>query len=425
MKRLITIISFSLFFTALNAQLLTEDVTFSGAVLGNNTWISTAATYTGPAISTTAGLTYAGFNGSGIDNAIALTANGEDLTKALPATVSSGKLYMTFMVNVSSASATGDYITGFTSGGPTYFTNFNLRVYAKTSGAGIDFGVSRGSVTTAPATAASFTGNTYNLNQTYLITCKYEWIAAGTADDVCSIYVHPTTPSLTEPAAMSASNSGSSGVLDGTISAIFIRQGTAANTVAAVVDGFRVANTWSPTIPVELTKFAAQKDNATAKLTWSTASELNNSHFDIERSANGKTFDKIGEISGYGSTQEARTYTFVDEKPFTAANYYRLRQVDLDGKETVSKAVSVNFDKNTSLKIYPSIATDNVNVELNGVDGAADMTVTNLLGQVVKTQKLQNTEGVISLNIRDLPNGAYIIRLVSKNGEMTQRFQKQ
>jgi hypothetical protein len=227
MKKLFTIILAALAFSSANAQLLTEDFNFTGPVVNVNNWIGTAATPVPPAaalipILTTSGLTTTGFDGSAIGSAASLGASGEDLTKALPATVSSGKLYMTFMVNVSATTTTGDYITGYTSGGPTYFTNYNLRIYVKAVAGGIDFGVSRGSVTTAPATAAAFTGNVYSLNQTYLITCKYEWLA-GTADDACSIYIHPTTPNLVEPAAMSATNVGSTGVLDGTISAIFIR----------------------------------------------------------------------------------------------------------------------------------------------------------------------------------------------------------
>ena len=187
------------------------------------------------------------------------------------------------------------------------------------------------------------------------------------------------------------------------------------------VDDFQISML---VIPVELVKFAAQKDKSAAKLTWTTATELNNAFYAIERSTDGKTFDKIGEVSGYGNSQQMRTYAYVDEKPSGAVNYYRLRQVDFDRKETVSKTVSVNFDKNASIKVYPAIATDKINVEINS-DGAVDLTIVNLVGQVVKTQKVENTEGVLPINISDLPNGSYIIRMVSKTGEMTKRFEKQ
>ena len=178
-------------------------------------------------------------------------------------------------------------------------------------------------------------------------------------------------------------------------------------------------------IPVELLDFKAQKENQAVKLLWSTATELNNAFYAVERSENGKSFEKIGEINGYGNSNVKRTYEFMDEKPLNAVNYYRLRQVDFDGKETVYKTVSVNFGKNTTTKVYPSIAKDNINVEINGGNGAADLVVVNLLGQVVKAQKLQNTEGVFPVNISELPNGSYIMRIISKNETISQRFEKQ
>lgn len=188
------------------------------------------------------------------------------------------------------------------------------------------------------------------------------------------------------------------------------------------IDDFSISMT---AIPVELVDFKAQKGNSKVNLEWQTATELNNAYYEIERSSEGKTFEKIGEISGYGNSNVTRTYSFIDEKPNTDVNYYRLRQVDFDGKATVSKTVSVNFGKNTTVKVYPNIAKDQINVELNSENGTSDLFVVNQLGQVVKSQKLQNTEGVRTLNISDLPNGFYFINIVSKNGNVTQRFEKQ
>ncbi len=189
------------------------------------------------------------------------------------------------------------------------------------------------------------------------------------------------------------------------------------------IDNFTV--TAVTTIPVELVDFKAQKQNTAVKLAWSTATELNNAYYAIERSDNAKTFEKIGEVSGYGNSQQARSYTFMDEKPMNVVNYYRLRQVDFDGKETVYKTVSVHFGQSTTTKVYPTVAKDKINIEFSGDNGATDLMVVNLLGQVVKAQKLQNTEGVFPVNISDLPNGSYIVRLVSKNGSVSQRFEKQ
>ena len=69
-------------------------------------------------------------------------------------------------------------------------------------------------------------------------------------------------------------------------------------------------------------------------LSWKTASEINNSHFEIERSNNGKDFIKIGEIAGQGTSNSTKRYQFTDKNPGSAQQYYRLKQVDFDGKFT-------------------------------------------------------------------------------------------
>ena len=84
MKRILTFTLFTFCISVLNAQLLTEDFNFSGAILGNNSWISAAATYTGPAISTGNGLTYTGFAGSTIGNAFVKSSPFAVKLEALP-----------------------------------------------------------------------------------------------------------------------------------------------------------------------------------------------------------------------------------------------------------------------------------------------------------------------------------------------------
>ncbi len=264
----------------------------------------------------------------------------------------------------------------------------------------------------------------YAIGATGIDTIEGDWVRVTNLD-----YIKPGQ-------ALTATTGGSeihSATLSYTISGINIPNGSTiyfrfndANAAGADdmtgIDDFSVS---MPIIPVELLDFKAQKENQAVKLLWSTATELNNAYYTIERSENGKSFEKIGEISGYGNSNVLKSYQFMDEKPMSNVNYYRLRQVDFDGKETVYKTVSVNFGKNTTTKVYPSIAKDKINVEISGDKGPSDLLVVNLLGQVVKAQKLQNTEGVFPVNISDLPNGSYIMRIVSKNENISLRFEKQ
>ncbi|RYY54944.1 MAG: hypothetical protein EOO09_12490 [Chitinophagaceae bacterium] len=97
-------------------------------------------------------------------------------------------------------------------------------------------------------------------------------------------------------------------------------------------------------LPVTLQSFTVNAVNTTALLQWVTASELNNDHFDIERSVDGRVFSKIGRVAGNGTTSIPQDYRFTDASPVSGNNYYRLAQVDIDGHiEQIT--LNVNFIK--------------------------------------------------------------------------------
>ena len=91
-----------------------------------------------------------------------------------------------------------------------------------------------------------------------------------------------------------------------------------------------------PTIPVELMSFDVKKGQKAALLTWTTASEKDNAYFNIEHSTSGIDFQTIGQVKGNGTTTTATTYNFEHQTPSVFINYYRLKQVDTDGKTTLS-----------------------------------------------------------------------------------------
>ena len=176
--------------------------------------------------------------------------------------------------------------------------------------------------------------------------------------------------------------------------------------------------------PVELKNIKVSKKNNTNVLTWQTASENNNSHFDIERSDDGVKFSPLNAVKGHGTTNIVQDYTFTDDAPLKNINYYRLRQVDFDGKETVSKTVSINFDGKGQgkAKVYPTLVKDVVNIEL-AQDTKAEISVRDLTGRVVLTQ---NTEGATntSLNLSNLNSGMYLLSIRTNEGVETVKIQK-
>ncbi|MCB9054019.1 MAG: T9SS type A sorting domain-containing protein [Lewinellaceae bacterium] len=111
----------------------------------------------------------------------------------------------------------------------------------------------------------------------------------------------------------------------------------------------------SAPLPVELIYFSAQAKDGDALLRWATATELNNEGFEVQRSADGRSFQKIGWEDGHGTSQELRQYAFEDRGISPGVHYYRLKQVDLDGKFEFSEVRSVSSTGNAPPVVaYPN-----------------------------------------------------------------------
>jgi hypothetical protein len=181
-------------------------------------------------------------------------------------------------------------------------------------------------------------------------------------------------------------------------------------------------------IPVELSSFTATAKGTSNIMDWKTATEINVAHFDIEKSADGATnWHKIGERKAVGSSSALNTYSFVDENPF-AVSYYRLKTMDVDGKESISKVVSVKqANVKGTFKVFPQPVADVATIQLESTtNGAGNITVSDASGRVVLTQKAVYTEGSNSLSIstQNLASGLYLIRLDNGLTTITERFIK-
>ena len=112
-------------------------------------------------------------------------------------------------------------------------------------------------------------------------------------------------------------------------------------------------------LPVELSFFNARNVNGGNMLEWETLSEINNSHFEVQRSIDGKTFETISLVSGAGTTADAQQYNFKDSNP-SSVTYYRLKQVDHDGNYEYSNVVMVisRSLRTQELQVYPNPAVN-------------------------------------------------------------------
>ncbi len=169
-------------------------------------------------------------------------------------------------------------------------------------------------------------------------------------------------------------------------------------------------------LPVELLAFAAKAvQNADAALTWRTASERNSAYWSLERSADGKTFAAFARLDAQGNTSRPTDYRFVDRAAAQrgALAYYRLRQVDLDGRESLSPVQVVRFTGTLvpALGVYPNPATTSVSLDLSALPtGSYRLQVLDALGRTVRTQALPGGSNT-PVNLANLATGQYLLQL--------------
>ena len=120
-------------------------------------------------------------------------------------------------------------------------------------------------------------------------------------------------------------------------------------------------------LPVTLSSFTGKKEGATTLLNWTTATETGNNYFSIERAPDGESFAPIGSIKGAGNSTVALNYSFTDKQPMTGNNYYRLKQVDYNGKSKYSDIVVINFGGGSFRLnwLRPVPATEKITISLD------------------------------------------------------------
>jgi Secretion system C-terminal sorting domain len=175
------------------------------------------------------------------------------------------------------------------------------------------------------------------------------------------------------------------------------------------------------TLPVELAEFRATANKCEVSLRWITNSEKNNAQFEVEKSTNGINFVSVATIRGNGTTNLLHAYEYTD-KTASKQNYYRLKQTDFDGTVNYPGAtLAVNSNCNIRQNIgvaalYPNPTTANATLSFNAsADEVGDATwiIADVAGRIVATgsQKLVLDNNLIPLDLQNLPNGVYVLRL--------------
>jgi hypothetical protein len=188
----------------------------------------------------------------------------------------------------------------------------------------------------------------------------------------------------------------------------------------AVVDN--VTLTMGGALQVNLLNFNGKNVNEKqALLNWTTTGESQNDHFEIERSTKNTDFKTIGIVRGNGTTSKTNSYTFTDNSPWNGVNFYRLKQVDINGKCTYSPIITVNFNLR-KLGIFPNPARDKIYIHNNEKFSYGENVKIQMMdfsGKVVY-QQIFKTKGVniITLKVpQRIANGMYILTVINSQEE--------
>ncbi|WP_207434375.1 T9SS type A sorting domain-containing protein [Sabulibacter ruber] len=174
-------------------------------------------------------------------------------------------------------------------------------------------------------------------------------------------------------------------------------------------------------LPVTLTSFRATATNNGVQLNWTTASEKDNDYFQVERSLNGKTFASIGRVQGNGNSNVMKNYTFTDASAPAGAVYYRLKQVDYDGKFEYSKTISVNATASKAaaqVAVVPNPFTQNLSFSINSSETRkVQVVLLDLNQKLIYREEVEVSAGKVTLtkDLSKIANGVYLLKVTGSS----------
>lgn len=259
-------------------------------------------------------------------------------------------------------------------------------------------------------------------------TMNFGNVAAGVADTILRLYF----PNAGDAELIDGINGvGGSSNFDNNLTgaglqATLMYRPTAANSYTTTA-----LNQSSPIValPVDLVSFDVNAYNThDAILDWATASELNNSHFEVQRSFDGYNFTTIDEVKGNGTSHSLINYSYVDETipPHQNIVYYRLNQVDYNGESELSDVRLVQFEgfSNAPLVVYPNPTKSETTILLGDNVSQGEYTITDLVGKQWMADIVRAGSKSIELDFTNLPSGVYIATLNTENDSKHVRIVK-
>lgn len=168
-------------------------------------------------------------------------------------------------------------------------------------------------------------------------------------------------------------------------------------------------------LPVTLITFNGLLQNGNALLTWRTATEINNKGFELQKSMDGQAFTDIGFVPGNGNSSQLHNYNYTDQKVVSGSNYYRLKQIDFDGRFTYSSIIKLDYTKfDWALLGNPAANNSWVQVQIDK-EANVSVQVVSMSGNVIQNinkGKIPSGAYSIQLNLINVSSGIYVVRLI-------------
>lgn len=179
-------------------------------------------------------------------------------------------------------------------------------------------------------------------------------------------------------------------------------------------------------LPVSLINFEAKATGNTVVLNWATASETNNAYFIVERSNDQQHWSEVGRVNGKSNSQERTDYSLIDEEPYSGRSFYRLSQVNIDGKKHIARIAMVYLAASEEQRLlYPNPLHGNESLWIQaGKEDIISIVVTDITGKAVYTDKQMHSGERVEVPLRHVSSGTYYVSIQNTQGIKTVKIVK-
>lgn len=178
-------------------------------------------------------------------------------------------------------------------------------------------------------------------------------------------------------------------------------------------------------LPVTLINFEAECQGGSKKILWTTSSEINNDYFTIEKSVDAIKWETVTHVQGAGNSNQPINYSYIDDsyENNNQSTYYRLKQTDFDGNFEYFNVIPISCEVlDASPLIFPNPATNNITISGNKLN---KIEIIDVLGRIVKQAQPHSTNTNIEIDISNISNGTYVVKIYETNKISNQKIIKQ